>query len=229
MLENQHLTRQMDLIPINVLGEEITIIGAGAIGSWTALALAKMGFGNIKVFDFDQIDIENLNSQFFPMSKLGTNKAIAIKTLVREFTGVNIDARATAYERGVFPGIVISAVDSMKVRNLIWHNHREKSPGTRAIIDPRMGAETALLYVMNPMDEDDIASYEKSLYSDDDAVQERCTGKATIYTANMLAGLVCKAVKDLVTRKDYLRIAQWDISQNAFMGFAKTVEVPSHV
>lgn len=217
-----HLTRQIDLIPLAVLGERITIIGAGAVGSWTALALAKMGFANITVFDGDKIEVENMNCQFYPTTDIGVNKAVALATLVQVFTGTRIEFHARHYEGGGFPGIVISAVDNMAVRKMIWEEQK-KAFGCRAVIDPRMGAEQALLYVMKPTDTADIASYEKSLYSDANAVQEKCTAKATIYTANMLAGLVCKAVKDLVTRPDYLRHAQWNIAENAFQGYSKKV------
>lgn len=219
----QHLTRQLDLIPLDVLGEPITIIGAGAIGSWTALALAKMGFGNLTVWDDDTVSIENMNCQFYPMDAIGDAKAAALADMVDRFTGVKIQVRNERYAKGTFPGIVVAAVDSMECRKLIWENHAKSGYLTRAIIDPRMGAENALLYVMNPNDDADRRAYPKSLYSDADAMPERCTAKATIYTANMLAGLVCKAVKDLMTKPDYLRHAQWNIAGNAFEGHSKKV------
>lgn len=217
--KNEHLTRQADLIPEQALGEQITIIGAGAIGSWVTLALAKMGFENLTVYDHDTIEIENMNSQFYPMRCIGESKVQALCKLVHDFTHVKVTGRPCKYEKGTFPSIVIAAVDSMAVRRTIWENHKGKAFGTRAIIDPRMGAENALLYVMNPMSDADAKSYAASLYSDKEATQERCTAKATIYTANMLSGLVCKAVKDLVTRPDYLRIAQWNIANDAFQGY----------
>lgn len=214
-LTNEHLTRQLDLIPVDVLGEQITIIGAGAIGSWVALSLAKMGFENIRVFDHDTIEIENMNCQFYPHAAIGQPKVKALFTLVKEFANVEIEAIHGKYEGGQFPGIVICAVDSMKARRLVWEEHKETAFGTKFIIDPRMGAESALLYVMNPMDPKDVDDYENTLYTDEDAVQERCTAKATIYTANLLSGLVAKAVKDIVTRGPYPRTAAWAIDQNA--------------
>jgi len=222
-LTNVHLTRQMDIIPVDVLGEKITIIGAGAIGSLTALCLGKMGFGNITVFDDDKIEEENMNCQFYRFKDITSPKVVALKHLLHDFTMTSPDIEERRYERGVFPGIVISAVDSMEVRKKIWMNHKNQAPFTKAIIDPRMGAETALLYVMNPMDGKDIDSYEKTLYSDEDAVQERCTAKATIYTACMLSGLVAKAVKDLlVCPGKYLRLAQWSIKDDQFMAWKKS-------
>lgn len=218
-IHNEHLTRQADIIPEEILGEPITIIGAGAIGSWVTLALAKMGFQDITVYDFDRVSVENMNSQFYPFSAIGELKIFALRSLVQDFTRVYINAKPRKYSEGHFPGLVISAVDSMAVRKRIWENHVGKGIATRAIIDPRMGALNALLYVMKPMNERDASSYEKSLYADADAVQERCTAKATIFTANLLSGLVCKAVVDVLTRPDYLRIAQWDIRENGFIGF----------
>jgi hypothetical protein len=221
-LKNVHLTRQLDIIPIEVLGEKITIIGAGAIGSFVALCLAKMGFGDITIFDDDKIEEENMSCQFYRFKDIMRTKVEALQSLLVDFTNTLIEVRYERYKTGVFPGIVISAVDSMEVRKQIWMNHKLKSPGTKAIIDPRMGAETALLYVMNPMDASDIESYEKTFYTDEAAIQERCTAKSTIYTACMLSGLVAKAVKDLVvTPEKYLRLAQWSIKDDQFMAYKK--------
>lgn len=213
--ENQHLTRQWDIIPVAVLGEPITIIGAGAIGGATALTLAKMGFKDITVIDFDKIELENINCQFYRFDDIGKHKVEALKEIVQAFTGVEITVRADYYEIGMFNGIVISAVDSMAVRKLIWENHKEFSIGTKLIIDPRMGAEDAMCYAMNPMSDKDIDSYEKTLYSDEDAVQERCTAKATMYTALALSAHVAKVVKDfLCNEQRYSRNMQWSIGQN---------------
>lgn len=219
------LTRQMDLIPTSVLGQQITLIGAGAIGGWTALALAKMGFGNLTVMDFDTVDEENMNSQFYRPRDIGKKKVEALHDLVQDFTGISISAVADKYTAKRFNGIVIAAVDSMEVRSAIWEAHKD-SPFTKLVIDPRMGAESALLYAMNPNNEKDKTSYEKTLYSDNDAVRERCTAKATIYTANLLAGLVSKTVKDYCTSeaKAYPRITQWDIALNAYQSWGFNAE-----
>ena len=221
-LTNQHLTRQMEILPPDKLGEKITVVGAGAIGSFTVLALAKMGFTDITVYDFDTIEIENMNCQFYRHSDIGKPKVEALYELVKDFTNVEVEAKNELYEGQMCPGIIISAVDSMEVRKLIWDTHKEVGIHTKMIIDPRMGAEVALMYVMNPMNYDDIESYDKTLYSDDEAVQERCTAKATMYTACMLSGLVAKAVKDIATDfEKYPRIVQWSIKDNVFQSYSK--------
>ncbi len=206
-----HLTRQLDIIPLGVLGEHISIVGAGAVGSFTALALAKMGFTDITVFDFDKIEVENMNCQFYRHDDIGSLKVEALQSLVKDFTGVKINIKKKPYATGVMPGIVVSAVDSMKVRRLIWENHKEKAVATRLVIDPRMGAEFATVFAMNPMDPADIASYEKTLHTDENAEPERCTAKSTIYTALLLSGYVAKVVKDVLTADRYSRITNWNI------------------
>lgn len=222
VINTDHLTRQMDLIPLGCLGTPITVIGAGAIGSFTTLALAKMGFGNITVWDHDHIDIENMNCQFYRRSDIGYPKVGALRQLVLEFTGIEINGKQDKYESGIFPGIVISAVDNMAVRKNIWLNHVNKSPMTKIILDPRMGAEAALLFAMSPMEPKDQKAYSNSLYTDEAAVHERCTAKATMYTACMLSGLVAQVAKDYaMDHSNPLRSAQWSIKDYQFTGFRR--------
>jgi len=218
----EHLTRQLDLIPEKSLTYPITIIGAGAVGSWVALALAKMGLEDITVYDPDTIDLANMNCQFYRLGDVGKKKVEALRQMVLDFTGVELKIIPDYYGGQIHPGIVISAVDSMDARRSVWESHKDRAPFTRAIIDPRMGAEQALLYVFSPCLGGDQLEYEKTLYSDSQAVQERCTSKATIYTANLLSGLVSKAVKDLIThRTDYLRTALWHIGNNHLIATTK--------
>lgn len=213
-----HLTRQLDIIPMNRLGQQITIIGAGAIGSVAAITLAKMGFGNISVWDMDVVSEENMNCQWYKMSDIGKLKVDALRDLVKEFSGYSIMPVAKEYVQGTFPGIVISAVDSMAVRVSIFNQHKE-AYNTNYIIDPRMAAEYALMYCMRPWDKQDIESYTKTLYTDGDAVQEKCTAKATMFTSTLISGMVCKAVKDIVVGDLPPRSMVWDIKQNSLLAW----------
>jgi hypothetical protein len=90
------------------------------------------------------------------------------------------------------------------------------SPGTKYVIDPRMSAETALMYTMNPMNDRDDESYRNTLYTDANAVQERCTAKSTMYTVLSISGLVAKTVKDIVTGSPYPRVTMWSIKDNQY-------------
>lgn len=213
----EQLIRQSDIIPIGVLGEPITIVGAGAVGSWTSLSLAKMGFGNIQVIDFDIVSIENMNSQFYRMKDIGKFKVHALQELVHEFTGFQIQANTEAYVQSKFNGIVIAAVDSMKVRQALFDAHQGVHPCF--VIDPRMGAEVLTLNTYQPIQPDQRNSYEKTLFSDENSVQEPCTRKSTAYCASVLAGLVCAQVKAKVTNQPVAKSIQLDIPKLGWLSW----------
>lgn len=212
----EHLTRQLDLIPMDKLTQKITVIGAGAIGSFTVLSLAKMGFSHIEVWDFDEVSNENMNCQWYRIQDIGKLKVAALSEIIEAFTGTKIKICPFKWTPDVafgLDGIVISAVDSMAVRKSIWAHVKDRWQ-VSWLIDPRMAAEYALSYVINPNDEKDQKTYEGTLYKDEVAVEEACTAKATMYTATMISGHVAKHVKDVVTGADYARVTQWDIAKN---------------
>lgn len=217
---HEQLIRQSDLIPSEVLGTPITIIGAGAIGGWTAIALSKMGFGNLSVWDDDVVSIENLSCQPYGKSQLGQKKVEALNEVCLSQGALGmLDMKSERYRGGTqLKGIVISAVDSMEARKAIWDAHKG-SAFTRYLIDPRMGAEVVLLYVVNPTTEKDQKDYETTLYSDDDSVREPCTRKSTAYCALALSGLVAAQVKSIVTNQPYSRLTQWNIPTGSFAAY----------
>lgn len=72
-------TRQIDFLPPEkVQGCHISLVGAGAIGSWVALALGKMlgGYQNsdlqIQIYDPDLVEEVNIPGQFYRVSDGGT-------------------------------------------------------------------------------------------------------------------------------------------------------------
>lgn len=218
--DRTHLTRQLDIIPLDCLDTPVTIIGAGAIGSWVALSLAKMGMENLTVYDDDAVSIENMNCQFYPFSAIGKKKAQALAEMVEQFTRVKINYKNEKYTGGKISGIVVCAVDSMSARKLVFENLAERSIHTQYVIDPRMGSQSALLLTYRPMDSKECEDYATSLYTDESAVQERCTAKATIYTANLLSGIVVKALKDFLLKGERLSYATWDIPTNQLVCFS---------
>jgi molybdopterin/thiamine biosynthesis adenylyltransferase len=224
-MNNDYILRHRDLVTDDQLSTPITVVGAGAIGSFVVLALAKMGFNRITVYDFDTVSEENIGSQFYSMDSVKCKKVNALVKLVGEFSPVSIDARDVKLAADTFEdrmkikqqlatSIVISAVDRMDVRRMIYQN-------TNAVklIDPRMAAEYATLQVVDMLNTASRASYEKSLFTDGEAVQERCTAKTTMYTVLLIAGQVVKAVLDVTAKRDYIKSMNWDIAGNRLAAF----------
>ena len=84
--------RQLDIIPLDRLqSAHVTVIGCGAVGSFTAFTLAKMGIGNINVYDHDTVTAHNLPNQLFRVSDISRSKVQALAEIVRGFHGVEIE------------------------------------------------------------------------------------------------------------------------------------------
>jgi molybdopterin/thiamine biosynthesis adenylyltransferase len=216
MIDPKYLIRQEEILPIEKTGKSIIIVGAGAIGSFTALSLAKMGYDNITVYDFDTIDDANMNCQFYRMADIGRKKVDALRDLVEDFTGSNIKV----FDKRVEPtdilraDMIITAVDSIAVRKQLF-----ETSACQHLIDPRMGAEYASMEVVNMFDSNQKENYARTLYSSDEVVHERCTAKATMYTVNLLSGQVAKAVKDISTNNAYIKCMDWNIKTNNIIAF----------
>lgn len=198
-----HLTRQMDIIPVDTLKTPINIIGAGAVGSFLTLALTKMGFENITVWDFDTISVENMNCQFFRFQDIDKPKVQALKDLIKDFNGVDIKIENRRYEGGVLDGIVIAALDSMEGRKLILEENFGKKLGTKLFIDPRMASEAGQMYTVDLWNPKEKETYLKAWYSDDDAHQERCTAKSTMYTVLLISGTIASTIVNFVKGQSY--------------------------
>lgn len=214
----EYFTRHRDLLSGEALKKRIVVVGAGAIGSFVVLSLAKMGFQNITVYDFDTVEPENIGAQFYPVSAIGKYKTEALSDLVYSFTGTIIQSVPCKIDKKdeINCDIFISAVDSMEVRRMLF----EDVALAKWFIDPRMGAEYANMAVVNAQDRDSRADYVRTLYSDAEAVQERCTAKTTIYTVLLIAGQVAKAVKDIATGNQHIDNLEWSIAKNALLAFS---------
>ena len=195
--------RQLDIIPLDRLQKaEVTVIGAGAVGSFTSFTLAKMGIGRIVVYDDDTITEHNLPNQLFRIGDVGREKVHALAEVVREFHGVEIDVRNERYTDQALSGIVIVAVDSMDVRLKIWERVRY-NPRIDLFIDSRMGAEVGRVITIHPIDPDDMARYESTLHTSAEAVQARCTERSVIFTVLGIASAICGRVANHLRGEPY--------------------------
>ena len=185
-------TRQLDLLDPSKVKTPLTIIGAGSVGSFTALSLAKMGIQDITVYDGDTVEEHNIPNQFYRMEDIGRPKVAALLDIVYEFTGVEIKPVNELYKDQELKGIVISAVDSMKARKLIWRRLKG-IPGVDLYIDARMGAEVGKLYSICPIQ--DVKLYQQSLHAAKEALHEPCTRRTIVYTVLGISAYICGHVK----------------------------------
>jgi len=181
-MSSDRFIRQRDIIPPEKLAAlKVTIIGAGAVGSFTCLTLTKMGVTDITVYDEDTVEEHNLPNQWYRSRDLGRRKVDALTEIILDFTDVTLTTRPRNYTHEPLSGIVICAVDSMDSRLLIWREVKKFKP--ELYIDARMGAEVGKIHVIRPADLASRRHYEEDLYPSSEAFHAPCTAKATVYCA----------------------------------------------
>lgn len=62
----------------------VAVCGLGGLGSNIAIALARAGIGKLLLFDFDRVDLTNLQRQQYKPSQIGEYKTDAIAENLRE-------------------------------------------------------------------------------------------------------------------------------------------------
>ena len=57
---------------------KVAIVGLGGLGSNVALWLARLGVGQLLLYDFDKVELSNLNRQYYFLEDVGEYKAVAL-------------------------------------------------------------------------------------------------------------------------------------------------------
>lgn len=178
--------RQIDIINEEELNFPIHIIGAGGIGSWTALLLAKMGCPNISIYDDDIVEEHNIVSQFFSPIQLGMLKVKALQNNIEQQTGKKILIFKQEEELNINEGLIIIAVDSMKERYNLNELFKDKNC---YIIDGRMGG------LQLEIDSRPANEYESTLVTIQDIEPEPCTARSICFNCAVIGGLITNLVR----------------------------------
>lgn len=186
-------SRQVNILNPEEFTTPIHVIGGGATGSWLAFSLAKMGIENVTVYDFDEVGMHNLPNQMFGLRDIGQNKALSIRKIIRQFTGLNIKAKDMKFENQVpLQGIVFILTDTMKSRKDIFNRSIKNNPMIELLIETRMDLRGGRVYAFDPKNREYCKKYESTLYSDDDAEVSACGISQTVLPTAL--GIVSNAI-----------------------------------
>lgn len=176
------------------------VYGCGSIGSHVIISLAKTGFDNITVYDFDTVEESNLPAQFFDVNSLNKSKAEQIARLAESMTGTNI-----TYHDGMItkdnlelsnlqPGSFhIVCLDNIKYRYELFNTMK----GFPVIfIDLRIGKFNYQKYVLKMNDEMHCKQYSKTL---EGSFSELMCGEKCLWVVNSY--LASLAVTDIIKLK----------------------------
>jgi len=203
--------RQLDLVQPEALETPVAVVGCGGIGSFAALALAKMGCQNLTLYDGDKVEEHNLPNQLYRSSDVGRPKAEALAEIVRTFTEAAARPVPARVEGQRLAGIVVAGVDSMRARRAIWQRSVRYRASVPLFLDGRLGAEVIRLYAVRPADPDDVRFYGATLYDDAEAEPLGCSAGAIVYTGFAVASLIANQVKRFATGEPLCRETLWDL------------------
>jgi sulfur carrier protein ThiS adenylyltransferase len=146
-----------------------------------------MGIPWLQIIDFDIVEISNLASQGYFQDDLGRPKVEATAQICYEINqGLEIYTVNDRFKRSAEIGdVAFCAVDRIDTRRLIWESVKDK---VRFFCDGRMSAE--VLRVLTVCDLQSRQHYPTTLFQSQEAFVGACTAKATIYCANIAAGLM---------------------------------------
>lgn len=195
--------RQVDLFnPINQR-YTIRIFGAGSLGSFIALNLAKLGFNDITVHDYDRVEMHNIPNQFYRLKDIGKYKVYALKEIIEEFTAVKIETinkKITEETELFFPAneICILTFDTLEARKIIY----DKACDFKTIvIDVRVGGEEYNIQIIDTFNKDSVDKWKESFNIT--PTELPCGAKSIIYTNLSVASEVCNIVKKINNDENY--------------------------
>lgn len=205
-------SRQSGLVPPDELARtHAVIVGVGAIGRQVALQLAAMGVPQLTLIDHDTVEVANLGPQGWAADDIGRFKVDAAADLCQQANPqMGVYTHQSRFRRSMtrdylrWPGVqnpptgngvprvvAFCCVDSMEARKLVWESVFG-DPDLNTFIDGRMSGEVMRVVVAH--DEDSANHYPTTLFADSEAQHGACTARSTIYTSNIVAGLMVHAM-----------------------------------
>jgi len=185
--------------------DRVTFVGVGGIGSFAALATAKLGVPSLTLIDPDSVEAHNVPNQFSPLSKLGLPKTHALEEEIASHMGeaVSVESavRTIAEWEGEYRGVVVSGLDSMTPRHELWEKLK-MNVQVPLYIDGRIAGQRMILYSVNPTNLTDIQKYEETLHADGEAEPANCTERGLIDVGFQIAALITRQVRMHLTGQE---------------------------
>ena len=154
--------RQTDIFNPKTQKYKIHVLGGGALGSWITLCLAKTGFDDITIYDFDVVEDLNIGSQLYRPVDLNASKTFALQDIIKVFTELKIKTKnEEVTEKTVLDmslnNIFILTFDTLKARKLVYELLKNYNCH---VIDARMGGVEFNIQVIDTSDKEQVKKWE---------------------------------------------------------------------
>ena len=186
---------------------EITVIGAGGIGSNVAFQLGRLGFP-FTIYDNDRVEIHNM-SQMFTIKQVNEYKVTALFRTISDFnSAIRINGVTEMWTtKELITDIMFSCVDNMKTRIELFAKWRDSRRGNNdsVFIDARLNSEDMKIFVITGRDDKAMNEYmSKWLFSDAEASEPLCTNKQTPHIGTICGSLMVALFTNWLCRNDVL-------------------------
>jgi len=196
--------RQTDLFnPVNQKFK-IVIFGAGSLGSFITLNIAKLGFNDITVYDYDYVEEHNIPNQFYRMSDIGKQKVEALGEIIKQFADIEIEPKnekvtsQTQLPLGL-NNLYILTFDNLENRKIVYELVKESGSGY--ILDVRVGGEQLDIQSINLSNDEEVKKWGMSFNITENELP--CGARSIIYTNLNVASEVCNIVKKINNGERY--------------------------
>ncbi len=100
MIENSIFSRNVNGMTEILTRSCIGIAGCGGLGSNAAVALVRAGIGKLILADFDNVEMSNLNRQYFFLNQVGTKK---VDALANNLKSINPEVELEIFNKKIDP------------------------------------------------------------------------------------------------------------------------------
>jgi molybdopterin/thiamine biosynthesis adenylyltransferase len=220
----ERLERQAGIVPAEELEKYVPCVaGVGAIGRQVAIQLALIGTPKIKIYDFDDVEEVNLGPQGYCADDVGIPKVEATKDFIQVLDPeVEISAFHCPMNLRGLTKVLFLCVDDMGARANLFETHMAVKGGV-FMVDARMAAESVQILTVI-QDADSIEYYRSTLFPGNEAVEQSCTAKSTIYTANIAAGMMVAAYTQWLRGAEPKRHLMMNIADSMLLDGSKQIE-----
>lgn len=206
----QLLIRQYGLIDPKLRDAVVVVAGAGMLGSWAALSLARVAH-EVHVWDFDTVDDVNLGTQVYTDNQLGKPKVTALAEITSglpviphdDFFPLDLSPEDMGLQRTyevenplnsekvpmTRPLVIVCAVDSFKARAEIaaW----ARTHGADLFTDSRAHGELTVSMIVPP---DKLEQYIGEIPDDESAPEPACGMEGTSFVGQFSAARITSGI-----------------------------------
>lgn len=189
------LSKSYDFLKPEDVRERINIIGCGAVGSTVAENLARFGFTNISLFDFDVVEPKNVANQMFTSEDIGKAKVDAVANMIIKINpeaAEGLKIYRDGWKGQKLSGYVFLCVDNIDLRREIAEQNKFNNH-IKAMFDFRMRLTDAQHYAADWSDMKHVEAFLNSMaFTHEEAIKETPVSACNIVLS------VCPTVRIIV-------------------------------